>query len=97
MFRKIEIVPYNPAWPQMFGEEAAHIKQALGDACIAIHHVGSTAVPGLCAKPKIDIIAVVKEGVVSISLLKKIGYEYKGEFNIPFHFGFSKRSALPNI
>ena len=97
MFWKIEIVPYNPAWPQMFGEEAAHIKQALGDACIAVHHVGSTAVQGLCAKPKIDIIAVVKEGRLSIPLLKKIGYEYRGEFNIPFHFGFRKRPPLSSI
>lgn len=97
MSRKIEVVPYNPEWPQMFEEEAARIKQALGDACVAVHHVGSTAVRGLCAKPKIDIIAVVKEGGLSIPLLKKIGYEYRGEFNIPFHLGFSKRSPLSNI
>lgn len=97
MSRKIEVVPYDSVWPQMFEEEAARIKQALGDTCIAIHHVGATAVPGLCAKPKIDIIAVVKEGELSIPSLEKIGYEYRGEFNIPFRFGFSKRPSLPNI
>lgn len=97
MSRKIEVVPYNLGWPQMFEEEAIRIKQALGDACVVVHHVGSTAVPGLCAKPKIDIIAVVKEGELSVPLLKKIGYDYRGEFNIPFHLGFSKRLPLPNI
>ena len=57
----IEIVPYNPEWPALFKKEAALLREALGENALAIHHVGSTAVPGLCAKPKIDIIAVVHE------------------------------------
>ena len=58
----IEFVPYDPIWPKIFEIESENIKQALGDNCVAIHHVGSTAVPGLSSKPKIDIIAVVKDG-----------------------------------
>jgi GrpB-like predicted nucleotidyltransferase (UPF0157 family)/GNAT superfamily N-acetyltransferase len=97
MTRKIEVVPYNPAWPQMFEEEAEHIKQALGENCIAIHHIGSTSVPGLCAKPKIDIIVVVKSMEYIIQDLEKINYEYRGEFNIPLHLGFRKRPPLTNV
>jgi GrpB-like predicted nucleotidyltransferase (UPF0157 family) len=44
--RHIEVVPYNPKWPDMFEAEAASIKRVLGDTCIEIHHIGSTSVPG---------------------------------------------------
>ncbi|MBS0272313.1 MAG: GNAT family N-acetyltransferase [Proteobacteria bacterium] len=93
----IEVVSYNPDWPKLFEAESAQIKQALGDTCIAVHHVGSTAVPGLCAKPKIDIILVVKSMTHVIQSLEKIEYEYRGEFNIPFHLGFRKRPPLTNV
>lgn len=92
--RQIEVVPYNPNWPKMFEEESVLLKQALKDNCINVHHVGSTAVPGLAAKPKIDIIVVVKETIDLIKNLEAIGYEFRGEFNIPFHFGFRKRSPI---
>lgn len=97
MTRKIEIVPYDPAWPQMFEEEAAKIKQALGENCVDVHHVGSTAVPGLTAKPKIDMILCVKAMAHIIQNLENIDYEYRGEFNIPLHLGFRKRPPLTNV
>ncbi len=48
--KKIVVTPYNQEWPQIFAREALKIKEALGSDCIAIHHIGSTAVPGLSAK-----------------------------------------------
>lgn len=92
--KNIEVVPYNPDWPKMFKTETTYIKNALGSNCIAIHHVGSTSVPGLSAKPKIDIIAVVKDGIKSIPSLEKTGFDYKGEWNIPFKYGFTKRDLV---
>ncbi|MDR2677086.1 MAG: GrpB family protein [Puniceicoccales bacterium] len=89
----IEIVPYDSNWPQMFEEEKATIQAALGDNLIAIHHIGSTAVPGLAAKPKIDIIAIAKDRKGAISALGKIGYQNKGEWNIPLKCGFTKRTG----
>ncbi len=59
------IVDYHSAWPTIFANEAANIQKALGDNCIAIHHIGSTSIPGLAAKPKIDIIAEVKDSSAS--------------------------------
>jgi GrpB-like predicted nucleotidyltransferase (UPF0157 family) len=51
----IIIAPYDPAWPARFAAEAARIRQALGNIALRIEHVGSTSVPGLAAKPVIDI------------------------------------------
>ncbi len=91
---RVEVVPYDPKWPHIFETEAALIKQALGDNCIAIHHVGSTAVPGLAAKPKIDMIAVVHDPLSARDQLEPIGLQYRGEYNIPLHYGFSKRGNV---
>lgn len=92
--KHIEIVPYNPAWPVMFETESIKLKNALGDNCIAIHHIGSTSVPGLAAKPKIDILGIVKELKKTIEALAPLGYQYRGEYNIPMHYGFSKRGDI---
>lgn len=55
----IEVVAYNPAWPTLYAELAAAIRCALGPAALMINHVGSTAVPGLAAKPVINIDLIV--------------------------------------
>lgn len=57
--RLIEVVSYDANWPMQFEQEAERIKKALGSNCIEIHHIGSTSVPGLAAKPIIDMIPVV--------------------------------------
>ncbi len=58
---RITLVEYDPAWPDQFGGEAARIRGALGDVALHIEHVGSTSVPGLAAKPIIDIRLVVAD------------------------------------
>lgn len=57
---KIKLVDYDPNWPALFQREAARIREALGARALLIEHVGSTSVPGLIAKPIIDIVVVVK-------------------------------------
>jgi GrpB-like predicted nucleotidyltransferase (UPF0157 family) len=58
----IRIVPYDPSWPLRFEEERAALRAAIGDWAVGgIHHVGSTAVPGLEAKPIIDILVGVHD------------------------------------
>ena len=52
----IQIVDYDPEWPHLFEREAERIRAALGDRALMIEHVGSTSVPGLAAKPRIDIL-----------------------------------------
>lgn len=94
MSKIIEVVPYDPSWPKVFEFAAVSIREALRDNCAEIHHIGSTAVPGLCAKRKIDMIAVVKDPVSVIEPLKKFGLQYKGEYNIPLRYFFIKRGAV---
>ena len=55
------VVPYSLEWPEMFSSEAELIKQALGNNCTTIHHIGSTSVPGLSAKPIIDMLPAVRD------------------------------------
>ena len=86
MPQHVVISDYDPAWPEEFRREAAAIARILGDNLTAIHHIGSTAVPGLAAKPIIDIMPVVRSlGAVdgSRAALELLGYEYLGEFGIP--------------
>jgi GrpB-like predicted nucleotidyltransferase (UPF0157 family) len=59
--RAIIIADYDPQWPRRFEREAAKIRRALGPAALAIEHVGSTSVPGLAAKPIVDILLVVED------------------------------------
>lgn len=82
---KVEVVDYNPEWPILFREEAEKIKGILGDELIEIHHIGSTSVENLKAKPVIDIMPVVRD-ITKIDAcneaFERLGYEPKGEFGI---------------
>lgn len=70
--RKIVVVPYDPSWPSRFEKEAERIADALGENALAIEHVGSTSVPGLAAKPIIDILVVVNDSADESAYLKQL-------------------------
>jgi GrpB-like predicted nucleotidyltransferase (UPF0157 family) len=57
----IFLAVYDPDWPRLFGREADRLRSALGDEALRIEHVGSTSVPGLTAKPIVDILLVVPD------------------------------------
>ena len=57
----ITLADYDPGWPALFAREAARIRAALGDRAVQVEHVGSTSVPGLAAKPIIDIVLAVPD------------------------------------
>lgn len=85
MTQHITVASYDNRWPGMFKYEASQIKAILGSNCAEIYHIGSTAVPGLAAKPIIDIMPTVYDlNAVDITAnaFEKIGYEYLGEFGI---------------
>ncbi len=93
MKKTIEVVSYNPQWPELFESEAKLIKQALGDNCITIHHIGSTSIPGLRAKPIIDMLPVVRDIQAvdhATKAMEFLGYEVKGEYGIAFRRFFQK-------
>jgi len=77
--RPVIIVDYDPTWPDVFDVERARIETALAGLQARVEHVGSTAVPGLCAKPIIDILTGVPDlGVADrcVPALVALGYEY---------------------
>jgi GrpB-like predicted nucleotidyltransferase (UPF0157 family) len=80
----IEVRDYDPAWPDMFAQERARLQAALGSTAIAIEHVGSTAVPGLAAKPIIDLLVGVDNLAEARSRcmepLEAVGYTYMAEY-----------------
>jgi len=57
----IELAEYDPQWPGLFEQEAAQIRAALGERALRVEHVGSTSVPGLAAKPTIDMVLVLED------------------------------------
>jgi len=77
-------VDYDPRWPQMYEEDRAAIARALGPMLRGIEHVGSTSVPGLAAKPVIDIMLGVNVDDLDriIEPLTAIGYEYNPDWEI---------------
>lgn len=80
------VVPYSPEWPALYEAARAELSAVLGEELTAIYHIGSTAVPGLAAKPVIDIMPVVRRiGAAdeARAALEALGYEYMGEFGIP--------------
>ena len=75
---EIELIEYDPQWPGRFSEEASRLRQVLDpEIVLEIEHVGSTAVPSLCAKPVIDILIVVSsvaDARRAIEPLQSLGY-----------------------
>lgn len=77
------VVDYDPRWPQIYEDERARILSAIGPWVAGIEHVGSTAIPGLAAKPIIDILVGLKtlsDAVHCIPRLQAVGYEYVPEY-----------------
>lgn len=76
----ILLVAYDPAWPDRFQREADKIRTALGERALRIEHVGSTSVPGLPAKPIIDIVLVVADSAKEeeyVALLEGAAYKLR--------------------
>ncbi|MFN2145453.1 MAG: GrpB family protein [Anaerolineales bacterium] len=81
----VELHPYNPNWAAMYQSEEAILKPIIGDQLVTIEHIGSTSIPGIKAKPIIDILIVVLD-IDSIQRLipamETIGYQHRGELGI---------------
>ena len=95
MGRKVVLTPHNPAWIEQYEAEAAQLTAVFQPILVAMHHIGSTAVPGIKAKPIIDIMIVVTEITAVNDLIQpmvNLGYISKGENGIPGRHYFRKGS-----
>ncbi len=99
----VAIVPYNPAWPRMFEQERQHLLACLPNELLGrIEHFGSTAVPGLAAKPIVDMLVEVtsldaaRERIVPVLESQRYDYFWRPSWNDdtpPFYAWFIKRDA----
>src|SRR3982750_1800714 len=83
--RIVKVVPHDPQWRDEFGAEAKRIAAALGENVVAIHHIGSTAIPHIYAKPVVDLLVEVRN-IAEVdgrsSAMESLGYEVMGEYGI---------------
>lgn len=88
--KSVTVVEYDPAWPGAFLALARRAADAVGERVMAVEHVGSTSVPGLAAKPVVDLAVVVREADVphAVERLAALGYAYQGERGIPGRHAF---------
>jgi GrpB-like predicted nucleotidyltransferase (UPF0157 family) len=96
---KVIVVDYDPAWPDTFDRLRATIWPSIQSVATSIEHVGSTSVPGLAAKPVIDMTIVVPTAAAMetvINRLRRIGYEHRGDLGVPGREAFANPAGLPN-
>jgi GrpB-like predicted nucleotidyltransferase (UPF0157 family) len=83
---RVELVPHSPRWAEMAREETQRLKSALGDTLVIVHHIGSTAISGIRAKPVVDLIPIVRD-LASLdakeSAVRALGYKWFGAFGLP--------------
>ena len=89
----VKLIPYNSNWERLFEDEKSSLQEVIGAYVLDIQHVGSTSIPGMIAKPIIDIAIAVQsfeDATVCIKPIEQLGYEYRGEFGIPRRHYFTK-------
>jgi GrpB-like predicted nucleotidyltransferase (UPF0157 family) len=80
------LVQHDPAWAAQARQESERLKAAIGDAILVVHHVGSTAIPGIRAKPILDLIPVVRSVAaldIDQQVMQGLGYVWWGEYGLP--------------
>lgn len=93
---RVTVAAHDPAWARLFAEEAARLRAVLGDRVGVIEHVGSTSVPGLDAKPILDLMIAVhslRDADGLVPLLRELGYAHKDDPEIPERLYFVRGSA----
>ena len=96
---RVAVEPYDPEWPLLFEEERRRILGTVGHIVAGVHHVGSTAIPGMPSKPLLDIAVLLREfedGERCIAPLERIGYVHRGLLDdIPGDRSFRKGDDPP--
>lgn len=93
MTREVKVVSYDGEWPKLYQIEVTRLQNVLGHEIVSAHHIGSTAIPGMSAKPIIDILLEVR-GISKVDEynddMMKLGYRPRGELGIPGRRYFSR-------
>jgi GrpB-like predicted nucleotidyltransferase (UPF0157 family) len=89
----VQLTNWTSRWTELFTEEAVRLRVALGDLAVAVEHYGSTSVPGLVAKPLLDILVGGPEATDAtpyVTALAPLGYDYAAHAGVPEHFVFGR-------
>jgi GrpB-like predicted nucleotidyltransferase (UPF0157 family) len=98
--REVILREYDPAWPRLYEQWRNRILEACGPLITEIHHIGSTAVPGLLAKPVIDImpgVADFEDGFSIVRAMQELGFESRGEFGLPLRHYFNRTDVHVHV
>jgi GrpB-like predicted nucleotidyltransferase (UPF0157 family) len=96
----VELVDHDPSWLELFEQERLRLAPIFDGAAVAIEHVGSTAVSGLCAKPIVDVLVGVEDLALTdeqLAAMAELGYEYKGEYGLPGRLFFVKEPLTHHV
>ena len=91
---EVVVVPHDSRWRTLFTRTSEELHAALGSSILAVHHVGSTSVPGLCAKPILDLLVSIPDfarGVELVPGLAALGYEFRPAEDTPDRHFFRQR------
>jgi GrpB-like predicted nucleotidyltransferase (UPF0157 family) len=91
MTSSVEIRSYDPAWTRRAADESSRVRKALG--AVTVEHVGSTSIPGLAAKPIVDLLAGLRSFDLPperIAAMGRLGYEFLGEYGLPGRLYFRR-------
>jgi len=94
--RAVRLVAYDPQWPALYDQECARLLRSLGAAALRIEHIGSTAVPGLAAKPVIDLMIGVADTGARAALIEPLqlaGYEHGDSDTVAGRLYFKRDDA----
>jgi GrpB-like predicted nucleotidyltransferase (UPF0157 family) len=82
----VKLVPHDPRWPTLAEAEADRIRDAVLPIALETHHIGSTSIPGILAKPVLDLLGVagtLADLELTRSVLERLGYVWRGEYGLP--------------
>jgi GrpB-like predicted nucleotidyltransferase (UPF0157 family) len=97
---RVELVDHDPSWAELFEKEKGRISAIFDGRAVGVEHVGSTSVPGLCAKPIVDVLVGLRELEVSgddVQAMQALGYEYLGEYGLPGRLFFRREPRTHHV
>ena len=97
---RVELVDHDPSWAELYEQEAAKLRAVFDGAVVGIEHIGSTAVPDLCAKPVVDVLVGLRELQLEeeqIAAMQGLGYHFLGEHGLPGRLFFRKEPRTLHV
>ena len=100
LVERVELVDHDPSWAALFEQERILLARVFDGQAIGIEHIGSTSVPGLCAKPIVDVLVGLRElelSAAQIAAMQELGYEFLGEYGRPGRLFFRKHPRTHHV